>query len=137
MNIVNSQHVRNRSALIRSLIPVKPFRNLQFFFFHFYLSFSPRNIFAAFAAMTIVIFKVTEDSTDTTCCVPDGDPLSAKQHHWKSEEKEHHQSKQQTKELRSQSNKMNSFRSGPSYSLIHRCAIKDNSKVTDRDCVNH
>ena len=32
-----------------------------------------------------------EDSTDTTYCVIDGDPWSAKQHHWKSEVKEDHQ----------------------------------------------
>ena len=32
-----------------------------------------------------------EESTDTTCCVRDGDPWSAKQHSWKSEAKEDHQ----------------------------------------------
>ena len=32
-----------------------------------------------------------EDSTDTMCCVTDGDPWSAKQHHWKSQAKEDHQ----------------------------------------------
>ena len=31
-----------------------------------------------------------KDSTDTTCCVTDGGPWSAKQQHWKSEAKEDH-----------------------------------------------
>ena len=29
-----------------------------------------------------------KDSTDTMCCVTDGDPWSAKKQHWKSEAKE-------------------------------------------------
>ena len=31
------------------------------------------------------------DSTNTTCCVTVGDPLSSKQHSWKSEANEDHQ----------------------------------------------
>ena len=54
MNIVNSQHVRKRSALICSLNPVKPF------FFHFYLPFSPCNIFTAFAAI-VYLYKYIVD----------------------------------------------------------------------------
>ena len=39
----------------------------------------------------ILLRSKDEDSTDTTCCVTDGDPWSAKQHSWKSEVKEDHQ----------------------------------------------
>ena len=31
--------------------------------------------------------KQYENSADTTCCVKMGDPLTAKQHHWKFEAK--------------------------------------------------
>ena len=57
----------------------------------------------------------TKDSTETTCCVTDGDPWSAKQHHWKYEANEDHQlspgGPSSRRKLRSQPTKMNSFRS--------------------------
>ena len=39
----------------------------------------------------VLILRSSEDeeSTDTACCMADGDPWSAKQHHWKSEAKDH------------------------------------------------
>ena len=62
-----------------------------------------------------------EDSTDTMCCITDGDPWSVKQHHCKSEAKEDNQlspgGPSNRRKLRSQPTKMNSFRLGPSWSL--------------------
>ena len=55
------------------------------------------------------------------CCKTDGNPWSVKQHHWKSEAKEDNQlspgGPSNRRKLRSQPTKMNSFRSGPSWSL--------------------
>ena len=62
------------------------------------------------------------------CCMTDGDPWSVKQHHWKSEAKEDNQlspcGPSNRRKLRSQPTKLNSFRSGLSWSLTPECVIQ-------------
>ena len=86
-----------------------------------------------------------EDSTDASCCVKDGDPWSAKQHHCKSDAKEDHQLSPGGPSNRWKSSGPNQLKwialgrgHHRVWRPIHWRAIKECSTVINRDWpVNH